>query len=378
MAKRRNHGHKYSLRVVAFTTLLLFGTFQLVVIPAITASAGGGSTQGKKAPISKLPAQPVVPTKEVKHMWQGDRTGGGTPRNKFFVLDVYRYTMASEYNPSMHDATDLAKFKPTGLKADLTEYMLVMGDGEIAGMTFPGGNTYKTDLQCDWHTASGGQTMATIPMIQFMRWKNGDIDYRREEKNYPNTFSWQDAYQVHYIFCPIPTGDLSLKRLYSKEADWAVDLSASTPVPSPPQDTSHTADNRLMICMAPMYGAKNVRWFIEWLEFHRAQGVHHINIPLYDDESDHKAKPLWDLLRFYRKEGFITIHHWSSEESHDFTSDGKIYERAKYVITHPDPFLLPSPCPACTFLYAFHTHTPCAGQSECSRVRMYVRACVFV
>ena len=38
--------------------------------------------------------------------------------------------------------------------------------------------------------------------------------------------------------------------------------------------------------MAPAYGNKNVRWLVEWLEYHKAVGVDAVHIPIWDDEVD--------------------------------------------------------------------------------------------
>jgi len=82
-----------------------------------------------------------------------------------------------------------------------------------------------------------------------------------------------------------------------------------------------------VMCLAPVYGSDNVRWIIEWFEYHRALGIDHVHVPVWDDEGE--AGPLWDLLRFYHESGFVTIHHWSEKASHGFTRPGLIYERAK-------------------------------------------------
>lgn len=258
---------------------------------------------------SSASVQIEEPHSEVKHLWRSPSNDDGS----FFVFDTYRSILPTNYNPNTMDLTNQDLFRKN---TSVSEWRVVLGEGVIPALTFPTPYTYVTDLECVYNQP---QTI-TVPHIQFLRYKQGEINYRNDVKS-KSTFSLLDAYMTHLILCPLPSRSASLVAIRSSQADWEVDLKGAVPVPV------SLRNKRLVMCVAPMYGSKNVRWVIEWLEYHRAIGVNHVHIPLWDDESD--AGPLWELLRFYHESGFVTIHHWSEQASRGFTRSAIIYERAK-------------------------------------------------
>lgn len=272
-------------------------------------------------PQDEFPPTPSTPPplqiQEVKHLWI-------FPQNdtRFVVFDTYAVKLPRSFDPNVHDFTDVLT---DSMDKTLEDYLLILADGVIKGMKFPTDQTHSTDLECVWQIQSGEQS--TKPKIRFMRFRGG-IRYQNHE-NARSPFSLNNAYMTHYIMCGLPTGNLEgliLKQIKSPGNNWWVDLNILW---TNLQNRQFPPPGRITVCLAPVYGPSNVRWMVEWLEFHRAMGVHHVQIPLFDDEKQHK--PLWELLRWYQKQGFVTVHHWSARETSGLTKNDMMYERGKYL-----------------------------------------------
>ena len=78
-------------------------------------------------------------------------------------------------------------------------------------------------------------------------------------------------------------------------------------------------------CLNPVYGLKDPRWIIEYLEYHKAIGVDHVH--LYN--IDMHSKEVQEVLQKYHDDGFVTRHDWSEKASGGYTTK-KTYEHAKW------------------------------------------------
>ena len=83
--------------------------------------------------------------------------------------------------------------------------------------------------------------------------------------------------------------------------------------------------HKLVHCLNPVYGLKDPRWIIEYLEYHRAVGVEHVHV--YN--VDMHTSEVQQALQIFRDEKFITRHDWSNKASGGYTTK-MTYEHAKW------------------------------------------------
>ena len=86
-----------------------------------------------------------------------------------------------------------------------------------------------------------------------------------------------------------------------------------------------SVDHKLVHCLNPVYGLKDPRWIIEYLEYHRAVGVEHVHV--YN--VDMHTPEVQQALQIFRDEKFITRHDWSDKASGGYTTK-MTYEHAKW------------------------------------------------
>lgn len=305
---------------------------------------------------------PAKRGEEVMGVWRA-ATSRTSPyaagRPDFFMLSAHLLYLPRGYDPRIHDATHPPPAAASGVE-ELESTTLVLGEGQIDAVSFPSPSTVTSDLVCEWGDVLSDKRVRTIPttpaQVQLMRYKLGAIDYREQRTPY----SSRDAYQTHYLLCRPPPGfntatagatvatAPTLRAITSPSTGWKLEIKVSDVVagPSPAEAAAQAAAKMttneqqrapaLTVCAAPIYGYANIRWLIEWLEYLRAVGATTVHVPMHEDVQDAKAAAMWAVLRHYASGSFaggfeLIIHHWSKRASGGGTSDGAIYEKAKYL-----------------------------------------------
>ena len=212
----------------------------------------------------------------------------------------------------------------------------VLGDG-LVPITIvkdaKGEESVRADFTCSYGNAHNSP--ATVILMKGNESYNEHY-YKRGEK-YNTPFSTNgDRFRTLIILCEKLYYDKSLSRhppLILKSPDGKFSLTIGStfqrPVGQVMTGKSSGSQNKngkdLVHCLNPVYGLKDPRWIIEYLEYHRAIGVSHVHVYNVDMHSPEVQAS----LQAFRDEEFITRHDWSDKASRGYTTH-KTYEHAKW------------------------------------------------
>ena len=218
------------------------------------------------------------------------------------------------------------------IRYDGKDVIGVLGDGLIPFNIekTPGGEEIvRANFTCSYGDVHN--SLATVIMMKGHR--PIEEHYYKRGLKYKTPFSSPgDRFRTMIILCEKLKFERSLSRhppliLKSQDGIFSLTIGSSfqRPVGQVRSASSTVSHNRLVHCLNPVYGLKDPRWLIEYLEYHRAIGVQHIhiyNVDLHTPE-------MQSVLELYREEGFITRHDWSGKASGEYTTK-KTYEHAKW------------------------------------------------
>lgn len=208
----------------------------------------------------------------------------------------------------------------------------VLGDGLVPitiDVTPSGEESARANFTCNY-----GEVQNSPATVILMK---GDLSieehYYKRGSKYKTPFSTNgDRFRTMIILCEKLVFDKRLSRhppliLRSRDGDFSLTIGSSfqRPVGQVRSANSTVNHKRLVHCLNPVYGLKDPRWLIEYLEYHRAIGVQHVhiyNVDLHTPE-------MQSALQVYRNEGFITRHDWSGKASGGYTTKST-YEHAKW------------------------------------------------
>lgn len=214
----------------------------------------------------------------------------------------------------------------------------VLGDGLvpiIIERNINGGESVRADFTCTYGDIH--DSPATVILMKGNQ-SFHEHYYERGEK-YKTEFSTNgDRFRTMIILCEKLIFDKSLSRhppLVLKSPDNKFVLTIGSAFQHPTQLAKRGAEKKrkstvvqqrkLVHCLNPVYGLKDPRWIIEYLEYHRAIGVEHVhvyNVNMHSPE-------IQQALQIYRDENFITRHDWSDKASGAYTTK-MTYEHAKW------------------------------------------------
>jgi len=193
---------------------------------------------------------------------------------------------------------------------------IVLGDGTIPHKLDIANNKVIPLVTC----VQGAQRAeATISMIE----GHMDIGTHYDETKNGNHFSSNgDRFKTLLLDCPIPVDPLAPLRLEGTEnPEWSIEI--SHPVVSTASEELSSEQLSLAYCLCPVYGLKEGKWLIEWLEYHLALGISLIHVYLF------ATTPMMDsVFDIYKREKKIVVHDWSMESSSGYIR--KSYEKAKW------------------------------------------------
>lgn len=214
----------------------------------------------------------------------------------------------------------------------------VLGDGLVPitiERNINGGESVRADFTCSYGDIH--DSPATVILMKGNK-SFHEHYYERGEK-YKTEFSTNgDRFRTMIILCEELIFDKSLSRhppLVLKSPDDKFVLTIGSAFQHPTQVAKRGAgknrkstvvqQRKLVHCLNPVYGLKDPRWIIEYLEYHRAIGVEHVhvyNVNMHSPE-------IQQALQIYRDENFITRHDWSEKASGAYTTQ-MTYEHAKW------------------------------------------------
>lgn len=226
------------------------------------------------------------------------------------------------------------------------EVIGVLGDGLIP-LTIEknekGEENIRTDLKCSY-----GSDQSPAKVILMSGGNSYHETYYTNGEKYNTPFSTNgDRFRTLLILCEELTYDKSLSRhppliLSSDDGKFHLKIgssfarpiaqprgrnlngsSARAPANQPPDDED--SKKKVVHCLNPIYGLKNPRWLIEYLEYHIAIGVDHFHIYNVDMHSPDVQK----VLETYRQWNLVTRHDWSGKASGKYTTR-ITYEHAKW------------------------------------------------
>lgn len=201
---------------------------------------------------------------------------------------------------------------------------VLLGDGWLP-VKFPTDNTYETSLVCRISTPS--KTIEVPVDIVFWRTQAGTIKYRTMDFKFVSE-NESHRYQVQWIVCKTPES-LSPKELLDAEISLeTAEFSVKGRLPSHFEDPGER--QRLAFCQCPLFGMRDTRFFIEWFEYHKVIGIDHVHV--YNRDHNKESDPINSALQEYVKEGFVTEHDWSKEESDSLTLHDRAYQSNKYLM----------------------------------------------
>ena len=210
----------------------------------------------------------------------------------------------------------------------------IVGDG-LLPLTIvanaDGGEDVRAEFSCSY-----GDQRSPATIILMRGDQSIEEHYHQRGAKYDTPFSTNgDRFRTSIILCEALNYDRSLSRhppliLRSPDGAFSLTIGATFQRPvgrviSGKSDGRDKREQRLVHCLNPVYGLKDPRWIIEYLEYHRAIGVSHVH--LYNVDAHGPA--VQAALQAYRDEDFVTRHDWSSRASRGYTTH-KTYEHAKW------------------------------------------------
>lgn len=197
----------------------------------------------------------------------------------------------------------------------------ILGEGQFSGIKFPTKTDYTSDYECIWDDGSRNAVNDIHLLYRQKQREKRHIAYEGPDNTLTKPF--HDYFRTHRFICNHQQGSAVLKGLGRSSTPWKATLK------NPPIEMNPPTGGRISICMAPMFGSANVRWVIEWMEYHRHAGVTRVHVPVTHDEHEGNARDLWEVFRYYQEIGFVVITPWSSEISKTATQYQNVYERGK-------------------------------------------------
>ena len=211
----------------------------------------------------------------------------------------------------------------------------VLGDG-LVPITIEKKSNGEEKVRADF-TCSYGDTYNSPATIILMKGNQSlNEHYYERGKKYKTPFSTNgDRFRTMIILCEELVFDKSLARhppliLQSQDDSFFISVGSTFQRPVRASKSRRDAplvekERTLVHCLNPVYGLKDPRWIIEFLEYHRAIGADHVHVYNVDVHTPE----IQEVFQIYRDEKFITRHDWSGEASGEYTS--KItYEHAKW------------------------------------------------
>ncbi|KAL3796789.1 hypothetical protein HJC23_010936 [Cyclotella cryptica] len=216
------------------------------------------------------------------------------------------------------------------------EVIGVLGDG-LVPITLEKDRDGKETIRADFTCSMGNQHNTPATVLLMKGNKSYHEHYYVQGEKYNTSFSTNgDRFRTLIILCEDLHYDKSLSRypplvLKSNDDSFYVSIGSTfarpmgRPLTKRNQFEEKTNGPELVHCLNPVYGLKDPRWIIEYLEYHRAIGVTHVHVYNVDLHSpDVQA-----VLQVYRAQNFVTRHDWSSKASGQYTTR-ITYEHAKW------------------------------------------------
>eukprot|EP00986_Skeletonema_menzelii_P013967 scaffold8679_cov154-Skeletonema_menzelii.AAC.10 len=231
----------------------------------------------------------------------------------------------------------LVQYKENSNKRKATQVIGVIGDGLIP-LTIEKNEKGEEYIRADFTCSYGNQnSLATVILMN--GGKSYHETYYKNGQQYKTPFSTNgNRFRTLLILCEELRYDKSLSRhppliLSSDDGKFHLRIGSSfaRPVaqsrkrPDPGEQPLRVKDRKVVHCLNPMYGIKDPKWLIEYLEYHIAIGVDHFHIYNVDMHSPEVQK----VLEIYRKWNLITRHDWSGKASGQYTTR-ITYEHAKW------------------------------------------------
>ncbi|KAL7508779.1 hypothetical protein ACHAXN_005857 [Cyclotella atomus] len=212
----------------------------------------------------------------------------------------------------------------------------VLGDG-LVPLTIEKGSDGKETVEAKFTCSMGDQLNTKATVILMKGNKSLHDHYLVQGEKYNTPFSTNgDRFRTLIILCEDLKYDKSLSRhppliLTSDDPSFHLSIGSTFARPMGKPQTKRTQEQKkpegleLVHCLNPVYGLKDPRWLIEYLEYHKTIGVSHVHI--YN--VDMHTPEVQEVLQYYRRQNFVTRHDWSSKASGEYTT--KItYEHAKW------------------------------------------------
>mmetsp|Transcript_37486 Transcript_37486/g.68881 ORF Transcript_37486/g.68881 Transcript_37486/m.68881 type:complete len:1018 (+) Transcript_37486:72-3125(+) len=231
----------------------------------------------------------------------------------------------------------LIRFKGNEMAAKKKEIIGVVGDG-LVPITILKNDNGEESVRADFTCSYGNQLNSPATVILMKGHQSYNDHYYSNGEKYNTPFSTNgDRFRTLIILCEKLVKDPSLSKhppliLKSQNGIFLLSIGSAfqTPVGRVTYVNSSGDQNKKMKdvvhCLSPMYGLKDPRWIIEYLEYHRAIGVSHVhvyNVNMHSPE-------VQDALQAFRNEGFITRHDWSDKASGGYTTFPSSYGHAKW------------------------------------------------
>jgi len=211
----------------------------------------------------------------------------------------------------------------------------VLGDGTVPitfGKDGNGKETVHTDVRCSY----GNQLDSPATIVLMKGHKTFQEHYNVQGDKYNTPFSTNgDRFRTMLIICEELKFNKNLSRhppltLQSPDGKFALTIGSTFAKPFGKVITAKTeAEDKSKLktihCLSPVYGLKDPRWIIEYLEYHKVIGIDHVH--LYN--IDMHSKEVQEVLQKYHDDGFVTRHDWSEKASGGYTTK-KTYEHAKW------------------------------------------------
>lgn len=211
----------------------------------------------------------------------------------------------------------------------------VLGDG-LVPITIEKNSNGEEKVRADFTCSYGDTYNSTAAVILMKGNQSFNEHYYERGKKYKTPFSTNgDRFRTMIILCEELVFDKSLARhppliLKSQNDSFFISIGSNFQRPVKAMKNRRDAplvekERTLVHCLNPVYGLKDPRWIIEYLEYHRAIGVDHIHVYNVDVHTPE----IQEALQIFRDEKFITRHDWSSKASGEYTSK-MTYEHAKW------------------------------------------------
>ena len=211
----------------------------------------------------------------------------------------------------------------------------VLGDG-LVPITIKRNEAGEETINADFTCSMGDQLNSPATVILMKGDKSYQEHYYERGEKYNTPYSTNgDRFRTLIILCEELQFDKSLPRhpplvLKSPDGKFSISIGSTFARTLNKGDNQKRKDGdkngrELVHCLNPVYGLKDPRWVIEYLEYHRAIGVSHVHVYNVDLHSPE----MQSVFQAYRHDRFVTRHDWSDKASKGYTTH-KTYEHAKW------------------------------------------------